>query len=77
MKPGACFGEYSLLDQKEVSATVEAVSPARICYLANSDYRRIVDTDLAVENIIYRNLLNLLVGRLRAINLELDSVFLA
>ena len=77
LQPGSCFGEYSLLDQKEVSATIEALTPTRLCYMPNVDYRQIVDANLAVENILYKNLLNLLVNRLREMNLELDCVFLA
>lgn len=77
LQPGSCFGEYSLLDQKEVSATIEALTPTRLCYMPNTEYRRIVEANLAVENIVYKNLLNLLVNRLREMNLELDCVFLA
>ena len=77
LQPGSCFGEYSLLDQKEVSATIEALTPTRLCYMPNIDYKKIVESNLAVENIIYKNLLNLLVSRLREMNLELDCVFLA
>ena len=77
LQPGSCFGEYSLLDQKELSATIEALTPTRLCYMPHADYRRIVEANLAIENIIYKNLLNLLVNRLREMNLELDCVFLA
>lgn len=70
---GACFGEYSLVDEKEVSATVQAITPVRLGYLSKTDFYQIANTDLVTANVIYRNLLHVLVSRCRAANMELDG----
>ncbi len=75
-EPGACFGEYSLIDQKEVSATVQALSPVRLAHLSTIDFQEIASTRLLAENLIYKNLLRLLVSRCREANMELDGSFL-
>ncbi|GFO72723.1 CRP/FNR family transcriptional regulator, cyclic AMP receptor protein [Bathymodiolus japonicus methanotrophic gill symbiont] len=60
LESGICFGEYSLFDKKKVSATVSALVETRLFYLATEDFYRIIGTDLRIENIIYKNILQLL-----------------
>lgn len=74
---GACFGEYSLVDQKEVSATVDALTRTRLCHLSTQNFNKIISTNLLVANIIYKNLLLLLVSRCREANSELDGELLS
>lgn len=75
-EPGACFGEYSLIDQKKVSATVQTLSPVRLGHLSAINFQEIASTRLLAENVIYKNLLRMLVSRCREANMELDGSFL-
>jgi len=76
LQPGLCFGEYSLLDEKEVSASVKALTPVRTCYFSSYDFQEIAKVNDAVGKIMYRNLLDLLVRRLRRMDKELDIAFM-
>lgn len=76
LKPGQCFGEYSLIDDREVSASVRAVSKAKLCYLSHMDFNTIAEADNRVGKIMYRNLLTVLVERLRKMDKDLDIAFL-
>lgn len=73
LKPGICFGEYSLIDPKKVSASVSAFTKARLFYLSSEDFYRIADAHMRVENIIYKNILKLLIARCREANQELEN----
>lgn len=70
--PGDCFGEYSLIDGKATSASLRALVPSRLFFLPSGLFRRMVESDLRSGNTIYRNLLVLLVGRLRERALKPD-----
>ena len=72
--PGRCFGEYGVIDDQASSASAQALTAARLCVLATSDLRRIVDQNDRIGKIIYANLLRFLVSRLRAKDKELDLV---
>jgi CRP-like cAMP-binding protein len=72
--PGRCFGEYGVIDDQPSSASAQALTAARLCVLATSDLRRIVDQNDRIGKIIYANLLRFLVSRLRAKDKELDLV---
>lgn len=65
LHPGDCFGEYSLIDGKETSASLRAVTPSRLFFLPRGLFLRMVENDLQAGNTIYRNLLLLLIERLR------------
>ncbi len=73
LEAGTCFGEYSLVDQKNVSASVSAMTEARLFHLSTEDFYRIADTQMNVENIIYKNILKLLISRCRGVNQELEN----
>ena len=72
--PGRCFGEYGVIDDQASSASAQALTAARLCVLATSELRRIVDQNDRIGKIIYANLLRFLVSRLRAKDKELDLV---
>ncbi len=72
--PGRCFGEYGVIDDEPCSASAQALTAARLCVLATSDLRRIVDQNDRIGKVIYANLLRFLVRRLRAKDRELDLV---
>ena len=70
--PGRCLGEYSLLDDHVTSAAARATSAAKLFFLPREEFRRITEGDPRAGMVIYRNLLRLLVGRLRAKDEDLD-----
>jgi CRP-like cAMP-binding protein len=72
--PGRCFGEYGVIDDQPSSASAQALTAARLCVLAASDFRRIVDQHDRIGKTIYANLLRFLVSRLRSKDKELDLV---
>lgn len=62
---GECFGEYSLVDGKTTSASAKAVDDAKLFFLPGGEFSRIVESDALAAKVIFRNLLLLLVTRLR------------
>jgi len=75
--PGRCFGEYGLLDDKPSSASAQTLMPARFCFLPRQDFRRVTEQNDRVGKLIYGNLLQFLVSRLRCKDQELDVFVLA
>ena len=75
--PGRCFGEYGVIDDQPSSASAQALTAARVCLLATSGLRRIVDQNDRIGKIVYANLLRFLVTRLRAKDRELDLLMIA
>ncbi len=65
LQRGHCFGEYSLLDGKTTSASAKAVEDSKLFFLPGGEFQRITDTDPLAAKTIYRNLLLVLVTRLR------------
>lgn len=72
LKPGECFGEYSLLDNQPVSASIIADEDAQCLVIKKEDFLDILDTYPVIAKTVYRNLLDLLVSRLREHDKELD-----
>ena len=72
--PGRCFGEYGLIDDQPSSASAQAMTASRLCFLPTEDFRRIVNGNDRMGRIIYADLLRFLVNRLRAKDKELDLV---
>ena len=72
--PGRCFGEYGLIDDQPSSASAQAVTASRLCFLPTEDFRRIVNGNDRMGRIIYADLLRFLVNRLRSKDKELDLV---
>ena len=70
--PGDCFGEYAFIDRQPTSASIRALREVEIYSIANDRFQEFLDTHYTVASVIYRNLLNILVQRLRASNAELD-----
>ena len=66
--PGDCIGEYSFVDDKPASASVVATTQAEVFKIPQTEFQRILDSDANAGQVIYRNLLCLLVKRLRAEN---------
>lgn len=72
LKPGDCFGEYAFVDRQPASASIRAVEDAEIYAIAFDTLQRFLDDHPIVAAIVYRNLLHILVKRLRESNAELD-----
>ena len=67
-----CFGEYCLLDGQPTSASVIAIAAARLLKIPYTDFKNWLAGDDRIAQIVYRNLSQLLVYRLRQKDLELD-----
>jgi CRP-like cAMP-binding protein len=72
LKKGDCFGEYSLIDHKPVSASVIAAESGELIQIQGTDFHEIVDKDDRIARIVYENILRILVNRLRKKDQELD-----
>ena len=71
---GDCFGEYSLIDRQKASADVKAVSSGHLFRISGPDFEKMTATDDGLAKIIYKNLLGVLIERLRKKDGELDMV---
>lgn len=65
LKASDCFGEYSLIDGKESSASARALVNTVLFFLPRGEFLRITEHDAAVGRTIYHNLLLFLIQRLR------------
>jgi CRP/FNR family transcriptional regulator, cyclic AMP receptor protein len=70
--PGDCIGEYSFVDKNPASASVAAKVPSEVFRISQAEFERKLDADPAIGGTVYRNLLHLLVARLREENQVLD-----
>ena len=69
---GDCIGEYSLIDEKPASASVVTTRRTELFAIARDDLLDLLESDPTIGRIVYRNLLVLLVTRLREGNRQLD-----
>lgn len=65
LQPSDCFGEYSLIDGKESSASARALTPSRLYFLPRGQFDRLTQQNAATGRTIYHNLLLYLIQRLR------------
>ena len=72
LKPGDCFGEYAFVDREPASASIRAMGDVEIYAIDFDLLQRFLDEHPTVAAIVYRNLLHILVKRLRDSNAELD-----
>lgn len=69
---GDIFGEYSLIDEKPVSASIIAEEGGELLRIGKNDFQKILDENPQIANTVYRNMLELLISRLRKHDEELD-----
>ncbi len=62
---GQCFGEYSLIDGLKTSAAAKALSASKLFLLSRGAFESVVDGNAEAGRMIYRNLLEFLIKRLR------------
>lgn len=67
-----CFGEYAFIDERPASASVSASTDSELYEIAHDRLHEMLSTHADIGCIVYRNLLRILVERLRASNAELD-----
>lgn len=63
--PHAFFGEYSFLDRNIASANVRAVTDAELFRIPFDKLDELLEEDLSIRSGIYRNMLDIMVSRLR------------
>jgi CRP-like cAMP-binding protein len=76
LEAGAITGEYSAFDKREASARVSAVETTELLSQRASDFVAALDNDPEAAKHVYRNLLELLIERLRAKDAEVDLIML-
>ena len=72
--PGSCVGEYSFIDEHPASAAVVALEKTELFVLSNERLSRVVAGAMSLERTLYRNLLVLMIERLRENNAVLDMI---
>ena len=72
LRPGDCFGEYSLIDSEPTSASVIAAAPAELLKITGKDFKMVATHHDRLAKIAYCNLLRVLVRRLRKKDREID-----
>lgn len=75
MVQGDFIGEYSFIDKEPASATVLAVEPCEAFEITKSDFEQIMESGDRLAKIIYKNMLRVVIKRIRDINKELDICF--
>ena len=73
LNQGDCFGEYSLIEKTKASASVVGVEPGEVLKIPESAFQQIMADD-RIGKRVYRNLLHILIKRLRKKEEELDLV---
>ncbi|MFT5115464.1 MAG: CRP/FNR family cyclic AMP-dependent transcriptional regulator [Parasphingorhabdus sp.] len=69
---GDCSGEYAFADQQPASATVRSLSDFQLFVIGYNKLSNYLSTHQDAGCVVYKNLLTLLVRRLRSANAELD-----
>ena len=67
-----CFGEYSFIDKQPASASITALTDCAVYVISHVAFQEFLDKHKKAGFIVYRNLLTVLVERLREDNFELD-----
>ncbi len=76
LNEGDCFGEYSLIEKRPGSASVIGFQPGEALKLEKSSFEDLMTND-RIGKTVYRNLLRILIRRLRKKEEELDLVLIA
>ena len=75
MTQGDFIGEYSFIDKEPASASAFAVEPCEVFEITKPDFEQIINTSDRLAKIVYRNMLKVVIKRIRDINKELDMCF--
>ncbi len=69
---GEFFCEYSFIDSKPASASIIAKEPSELFKMTKDDYEKVISSNDSIAKIIYYNMLNEMIKRLREKDKELD-----
>ncbi len=72
---GDCIGEYSLIDNEPASASVVAIEPCKIFKISRSGFEKMIISSDHLAQIIYKNILRVLIKRSRQYDNELDICY--
>jgi CRP-like cAMP-binding protein len=70
--PGDSVGEYGFVDGRPASASVQAADVTELFALTLPVFAKLLESDSDLERVIYKNLLSILVDRLRTTNVIID-----
>ena len=70
--PPDCLGEYTFIDHKLASASVTATQKSKLFKIKFHILDELIESDAELSRAIYRNILLLVIDRLRANDAELD-----
>jgi len=71
-RPPDCLGEYTFIDHKLASASVTATQKSKLFKIPFQNLDELIESDAELSRAIYRNILLLVIDRLRANDAELD-----
>ena len=71
-RPPDCFGEYTFVDHKLASANVRATEKSKLFKIQFDVLNGLIESDAEMGRTIYKNILLLVIDRLRANEAELD-----
>ena len=74
LETGDFIGEYSLLDDLEASAHVQCTEKTETACLSAIDFSLMVEENDAIGKVVFRNMLQTLVSRLREKDKEIDLI---
>ena len=72
---GDCVGEYSLVDNEPASASVVAIEPCEIFVISRSEFKKMIISSDYLAQVIYKNMLKVLIKRSRQYGNELDICY--
>lgn len=74
---GLLLGEYSFVDQQPASASIRALDNGEVYSISRRSFERIVNSSNRTGMLIYKNLLSIIVARMRKQTEEIDWQHLA
>ena len=72
LAPGDCIGEYSFFDREPVSADVDTLTEVWLFKISQADLDRVLTANPGIGSVLFKNMLNQLIERLRVKDAELD-----
>ncbi len=73
---GDCFGEYSFLDGKPVSASVVALEPCKVFSISRDNLMEFLEADDSLAKIIYLNFSRMFVSKMRQLVKDSETFIL-